>query len=161
MKILIAFFFTAALLLAQNIEITAIDFKADEKAGFSVFTGDVNIIKGANELNASKVVVYFDSDKKAKRYEAYEDVSFFIEEFVDGEVSRYKGTSQKLIYYPNEQRYEFYEAVDLYDLINKRNIKGDTVHVDMVTSKASVQGSKANPVKFTFETSENNETDNR
>jgi lipopolysaccharide export system protein LptA len=161
MKIIATFFFAALVLAAQNIEITAIDFKADEKAGFSVFTGDVNIIKGASELNASKVVVYFDADKKAKRYEAYEDVSFYIQELVNGEVSKYKGTSQKLIYYPNRQRYEFYEAVDLYDLINKRNIKGDTVHVDMATSKASVQGSKSNPVKFTFETSENNETDNR
>lgn len=144
---------------SANIEITAQNFKADEKAGFSVFSGNVNILKGSSELNASKVVVYFDAQKKAKRYEAYSDVSFYIEEVVKGELSKYRGTSQKLIYYPNEQKYEFYENVDLYDLINNRNIKGEVVEVDMQQSKASVTGDENNPVKFVFETSENNETD--
>ncbi len=156
MKILITFFICILPLFAQNIEITAENFEGDEKEGYSVFTGNVNVINAGNELNASKVTVFFDSDKNAKRYEAVGEVSFYI----DQEQSNYKGDCGRLVYFPRQSRYEFYEAVQLYDITNDRFISGREVHVDTVSGQARVAGSKDAPAKFIFETKENNATDN-
>ena len=151
MKILVSIFMVSAALFAQNIEITALNFKADEKEGFTEFTGSVNVIKGNSELNATKVIVFFDENRVAKRYEAYDNVSFYIEE----EESKFRGTSQKLFYYPQMQKYEFFVGVDIYDIVNRRTLQGDEVEVLLNEGKASVVGSEERPVKFIFEMDKN------
>ncbi|MGM0623265.1 MAG: LptA/OstA family protein [Campylobacterota bacterium] len=158
MKQLTILLLLSSVLFAQNIEITAQNFKADEKEGYTEFTGQVNIIDGSSELNASRVIVFFEDvegKKVAKRYEAYEDVSFYISE----DASKYRGTCQKLFYHPQRELYQFYIDVDLYDIINKRTVRGDEVEVDMQSGKAIVVGSEDKPVKFIFQTGDNNATD--
>jgi len=147
MKKIVVFLMMSAVLFAQNIEITALKFKADEKKGFTEFSGSVKITKGNSELNASKVILFFDENRVAKRYEAYGDVSFYIEE----KDSKYRGTSQKLFYYPSEERYHFFENVDVYDLINRRTLQGEEVEVSLTDGKANVIGNEKKPVKFIFE----------
>ncbi len=145
------------LLQAENIEITAQNFQADEQKGYTEFTGKVNILKQASELNASRVIVFFDENRTAKRYEAYGDVSFFIKE----NNSTYRGQSQELVFYPNENKYHFAKDVKLYDVINDRTIIGEQVDVDTKQGKADVKGSEQKPVKFIFEVNDGQKTDNQ
>ena len=63
---------------AQELKIISDNFKGDQSKGVSVFTGNVKVTKGTDELNASKVTIYTDAARKPIKYVAEGDVSFYI-----------------------------------------------------------------------------------
>ena len=67
-KVLVGLFFCSSLLFAQSetLVIDALDFKADDNKGISTFTGNVKIRMAEDKLNAQKVDVFFETDKKTK-----------------------------------------------------------------------------------------------
>ena len=79
MKIfIILVLFLTSFLNSQELQVKANKFSADEKAGVSIFEGDVNIIKGFDELNASKVTIFTNKKHQPTKYVASGDVSFKI-----------------------------------------------------------------------------------
>ena len=92
------------LIFANELRIKAKSFESDQKTGISVFSGDVNIIKGFDELNASKVTVYADENNKPIKFTANGNVSFKLKTQT-GE--NYSGVSQKAIYKPLTKEYFF------------------------------------------------------
>lgn len=143
--------FVISLLIAsawsEELKVISDNFKGDQQKGVSVFSGNVKMTKGFDELNASKVTIYTDSDKKPVKYVAEGDVSFYI---VTEMQERYKGKSQTAIYLPNESEYHFYKKVDLIRIDDFRRVKGDKVVVNTIYGQASAESANNEPVVMTF-----------
>ncbi|QOP41271.1 lipopolysaccharide transport periplasmic protein LptA [Sulfurimonas marina] len=143
---------------AEELQIKAKSFYADEKAGFSVFEGSVNIVKGYDELNASKVTVYIDKEKSPTKFIAEGDVSFKVKTKDD---VKYEGIAQKAIYLPNKKEYNFYKNVHLKQLGDKKEIKGDEVVLNISDNKAYAKGADKEPVIMIFEFKEETKEENK
>ncbi|MCK9491749.1 MAG: lipopolysaccharide transport periplasmic protein LptA [Sulfurimonas sp.] len=158
MKILMVLsLFLASSLISQELKIKADQFNGDEKSGISIFTGNVNIIRKNDELNATKVTVHTDSAHQPQKYIAVGNVSFHIE---TKEGSLYQGVAQKVIYMPNIKEYHFFTDVHLKQLNEKKEIIGDEVVLKTIEGKAYAKGAKKEPVIMIFkiENKENNAT---
>lgn len=140
-------------LYADELKVLSDNFRADQPKGVSVFTGKVMVTKGHDELNASKVTIYTDSNRKPTKMVAEGDVSFYI---LTESKEKYRGTSQRAVYLPNEKEYQFYTKVDLIRLDDFRRVKGDKVIVNTVHGHASAQSANNEPVMMIF-TIEDNE----
>lgn len=135
------------LLWSEELKVISDNFKGDQQKGISVFTGKVKITKGLDELNASKVTIYTDSEKKPIKYLAEGDVSFYI---VTEMNEKYRGKSQTAIYLPNANEYQFFQKVDLLRLDDYRRVKGDKVIVNTVAGNASAESANQEPVVMIF-----------
>lgn len=132
---------------AEELKVLSDNFRGDQPTGVSVFTGKVIVTKGADELNASKVTIYTDSNRKPIKMVAEGNVSFYI---VTALKERYRGKSQKAVYLPNEKVYEFYTKVDLLRLDDFRRVKGDKVIVNTLQGHASADSVNNEPVIMIF-----------
>lgn len=134
-------------LFAEKVEITSDSMKAEDLKKEVHFIGNAKIKKMDDWLHADKVIVYFDENNETKMYEATGLVTF---EFKN-EKSNYKGSADKVTYYPVKSNYILTGKAIIDDLVNKRHVDGDVITLDMLTGNAEVQGSKKKPVKFTFD----------
>lgn len=142
-------------LYAQELKVLSGNFRADEPKGASVFTGNVIVTKGADEMNASKVTIYTDSNRKPTKMVAEGNVSFYI---VTEQQEKYRGTSQRAIFLPNEKEYQFYTKVDLIRLDDFRRVKGDKVIVNTINGHASADSADNEPVMMIFTIQDTNTT---
>lgn len=146
--ILITVFFLTSFLFAQELQVKANKFNADEQAGISSFEGNVNIIKGNDELNASNVIVYTNKEHKPEKYVASGDVTFNLE---SKNGAKYKGIAQKVVYLPFKKEYHFYKDVHLKQVDEKKEIIGDEVILKVIEGKAYAKGEKSEPVIMIFD----------
>lgn len=148
MKLFLYFLiFSTSIFGAEELKVISEHFKGDQLKGISIFTGNVKVTKGHDELNATKVTIYTDKDRKPVKYVAEGDVSFYI---VTELKEYYKGKSQTAIYLPNENEYQFYKHVDLIRLDDYRRVKGDKVIVNTLQGNASAESSNNDPVIMIF-----------
>ncbi len=150
MKIIFIILITT-LLYANELQIKAKSFESDQSKGISTFLGDVNILKGGDELNASKVIIYTDEDNKPIKFVAEGNVSFIIET-QKGE--KYSGVSQKAIYKPLSKEYYFYDNVHITQLGEKNKIIGDEVIIKTIEGKAKAKSKTDKPVIMIFDLKE-------
>ncbi|MDH1975729.1 lipopolysaccharide transport periplasmic protein LptA [Aliarcobacter butzleri] len=150
-KYLIGTLFCSALLFAQSetLIIDAQDFQADDKKGISIFTGNVKIKMGEDKLNAQRVDVFFETDKKTNnktplRYEATGKADF---EIVTKD-KHYVGNGDKIIYSPQKEEYTIIGNGFIHEQNDDRKIYGDTIYVNQLNGEAKVKGSENKPVKF-------------
>jgi len=134
-------------LSADELKIKAKSFTSDQNTGISIFSGDVNIIKKNDELNASEVTIFMDKNKKPSKFIAIGNVSFALET-KDG--AKYQGVAGKVVYLPNKKEYNFYENVHLKQLNEKKEILGDEVILNTTDGKAYAKGLKKQPVIMIF-----------
>jgi len=149
MKRLLIFFmlFFTSNLLADYVDMKADHFYANDINNKAFFEGNARIKQNNNEINASKVTVYFNDQKKARKYEAEGDVKFDLTE----KDTHYKGEADKVTYAPKSSKYFFSGNVVLIDLTNNRTIKANTVDLDLKTGLADIKGKEKKPVHFIFE----------
>ncbi|MBU1658372.1 lipopolysaccharide transport periplasmic protein LptA [bacterium] len=143
-------FFTS-ILISDELKIKADLFNGDEKAGISTFEGNVNIIKGSDELNASKVTIYTDADHQPTKFVAKGNVSFYIK---TQQGPTYKGVSQEVIYLPQKKEYHFFKNVHLQQTDDRKEIIGDAVVLKTIEGKAYAKGAKSDPVIMIFKIKE-------
>nr|WP_269090710.1 lipopolysaccharide transport periplasmic protein LptA [Aliarcobacter butzleri] len=143
--------FCSTLLFAQSetLIIDAQDFQADDKKGISIFTGNVKIKMGEDKLNAQRVDVFFETDKKTNnktplRYEATGKADF---EIVTKD-KHYVGNGDKIIYSPQKEEYTIIGNGFIHEQNDDRKIYGDTIYVNQLNGEAKVKGSENKPVKF-------------
>ena len=141
------FLFLSFNLYADQVDIKAERFYADDISKIAYFEGDAQIKQGSNEFNASKIVVYFNKKKKATKYEAIGSVNFDI---IEKEI-HYQGEAKSITYLPNESKYYFFGGVVLRDLTNNRKIVAQSISMDLKTGLADIKGAKKQPVHFRFE----------
>lgn len=147
MRLIILTFILASSLMSLELKIKANQFNTDEKKGISVFDGKVNMIKANDELNASKVTVYTDKERKPTKFIAEGKVSFNLEA-EDG--TKYSGKAGKVIYKPKDKEYYFYDDVHLLQLGDKKEIIGEEVVLKMTEGKAYAKGVEDEPVIMIF-----------
>ena len=134
-------------LFAEKVEVTSDSMKAEDLKKEVHFIGDVTVKQLKSWLHGDKVIVYFDENNETKMYEAIGSVTF---EF-QNEESFYKGSADKVTYYPTSSQYILIGKAVIDDLINKRHVNGDEITLDMITGNANVKGNKKKPVKFIFD----------
>ena len=154
MKFILFTLLVLSLLQAKELKVKANSFTTDEKTGITVFTGDVNIIKGSDELNASVVTIYTDVNRKPIQYMAERNVSFHI--LTDDNAS-YEGKAQKVIYYPEQKEYHFFTNVHLKQLNDKKEISGEEIVLKVVQGEAFAKGAPKEPVIMIFNLQEEGE----
>jgi lipopolysaccharide export system protein LptA len=145
-------FFLIVSVQAEQLKIVAQNFESDDKKGVTVFRGDVRIIKGADELNASVVTIYTDAKRKPTRYEAEGNVSFFIK---TENRSSYRGKSERAVFIPSKKEYHFYKNVHIEQIDQKKEITGEEVVVSSTEGTASAKGGDTTPVMMTFDIQDN------
>ncbi len=133
--------------IAEELQVKAESFYADEKKGISVFTGHVNIIKGFDELNASKVTIYTNKTNQPIKFLMEGNSSFSIK---TKENSIYTGKAHKVIYFPKTKEYYFYKDVHLKQIDEKKEILGEEVVLKTIDGKAYAKGAKSEPVIMIF-----------
>lgn len=138
-------------LQAEQLKVVANSFNGDEKTGITVFKGNVKIVKGSDELNASAVSIYTDANRKPIRYEAKGNVSFYIK---TDKKSIYTGKAGKAVFVPAKREYHFYENVHIKQLDEKKEINGEEVVISTDEGKARAKGGETKPVIMTFEIEE-------
>ncbi|SFV68774.1 OstA family organic solvent tolerance protein [hydrothermal vent metagenome] len=153
-NILFLIIFLEVALFAQELQIKANSFSADGQKGLSLFSGHVQVKKGNDELNASKVIIYTDKKNKPTKFVAEGNVSFFIE---TKKADKYKGRADKVLFLPKERVYSFYGNVNLKQLNEKKEIIGDEVTLGLDSGRASAKGMKKEPVIMIFDIKENKE----
>jgi lipopolysaccharide export system protein LptA len=146
-KYISIFLYFSIILYADIVDITAEHFHADDITKVAYFEGNAHIKQGGNEFYSSKIVVYFNKKRKAKKYEASGGVKFDLTE----RGIHYVGSAQKIIYSPNKSKYYFYGDVVLEDLTNNRKISAQTISLDLKTGLADIKGAEQKPVHFIFE----------
>lgn len=147
-KIVFLAIFLVTALFAQELKVKAKLFTADQKSGISIFDGDVNIIRGSDELNASKVTIHTNTNQEPTKFIAEGGSSFYIKT-VDG--SLYSGKAQKVIYLPKEKEYSFFGDVHLKQLNEKKEIRGEEVVLKTTEGKAYAKGAQKEPVIMIFD----------
>lgn len=157
-KIIISIILLISIGFAEELQVKSKTFHADRKIGVSIFKGDVNIIKGTDELNATKVTIYTDKEEQPIKFVADGNASFHI---VTEDGSLYKGKSQKAIYLPNEKEYHFYEDVHLKQINEKKEIIGEEVILKTIEGKAYAKGAKKEPVIMIFNLPEDEKKDKK
>ncbi len=134
-------------IFADIVDIKADHFYASDISDEAYFEGNAQIKQGVNEFNASKIVVFFNSKRKATKYKASGLVKFDLTE----NNIHYRGQAGSVVYAPRSSKYHFSGNVVLEDLTNNRTIKAETVSLDLKTGLADIKGGKKKPVHFRFE----------
>ncbi|CAA6814878.1 MAG: OstA family organic solvent tolerance protein [uncultured Sulfurovum sp.] len=139
--------FNTSSLLADIVDIKANHFYANDINDEAYFEGNAKIKQGSNEFNASKITVFFNEKRKAKKYIATGNVKFDLTE----KKIHYVGQTASVTYSPENSKYLFVGDVILKDLTNNRVIKAESISLDLKTGLADIKGKKKKPVHFRFE----------
>ncbi len=139
-------------LSAQELKVVAQSFESDETKGITTFKGNVQMKKGVDELNASKIIIYTTKIREPKKFVAQGNVSFYIHTENN---DSYTGVAGKVEYTPKSKEYTFYKNVHLLQLNEHKEIHGEKVMVNLVDGKALAQGKKSEPVIMIFKIDSN------
>jgi len=149
LKLLVLIFLTGTL-WAEKVNVTSTSMTAEDLKKEVHFIGDAKAVQGKSWIHGDEIVVYFDENNETKMYEAIGTVTFEVER----ETSFYKGSADKVVYYPMKSTYVLTGHAIVDDTINKRHVNGDKITLDTITGNANVEGSKKKPVKFIFDIKE-------
>ena len=130
----------------MNIE--ADRFYVSQKERTSIFGGNVQIKMDQDELNATKVYVYFDLKNKPLKYQADGNVSFFVK---TEDNATYVGTCQSLVYTPKTKEYHFMKEVRIEEKVSKRTLNGEKILVNVGDNTAIVEGEQKKPIRITLD----------
>jgi len=131
----------------DEVRIEANIFEANELERLSIFSGDVRIYKGRDEINSSTVKIHFDKNNQPKKYEFIEDVSFNI--CIKDNI-QYLGKADKVHLFPNAKKYILSGSVKIRDIKTGRKIEGNRVSLDGKTGSARIIGGNKKPVIMSF-----------
>ncbi|EJF07219.1 hypothetical protein ThvES_00006950 [Thiovulum sp. ES] len=132
---------------SEEVRIEANIFEVNEKDKISIFSGEVKIRKGRDELNSSVLKIYFDEENQPERYEILNSVSFKIHL---KENSTYLGKAEKVNLFPKTDKYIFSKDVEIYEIETGRKIEGDNVSLDGESGSARIVGGSKKPVVMSF-----------
>ena len=135
-------------LFAEQVEVNADNFFADENKQISEFTGNVHIKKGAyDELFANKVIVYFDTKRQPIKYVATGNARAKIAM----KDKHYDGKGDTLTYEPATQTYTVTGNGHLHEVETDKNVYGEKIVVNQNSGTYNVNSDEKKPVKFIFQ----------
>ena len=149
MKKFLVFLAILGSLGAEQVEITADSFEADENAKVGNLVGNVMIKNGAYDtLWANHAKVVFDENKKPQKYIASGNTRFK----VMLKEKKYDGSGAELTYTPASEIYTLSGSAFLHEEETDKKLYGSKIIVDKKKGTYSVYSDKQKPVKFIFET---------
>ena len=131
----------------NEIRIEANIFEANEKERISIFSGNVRIYKGSDEINSSTVKISFDKNNQPSKYEFIDKVFFNIH---IKENMQYIGKADRVYLFPNTKKYIFSGSVQITEVTTERTIEGDKVSLNGQTGSVRIIGGKKKPVIMSF-----------
>lgn len=147
-KFAISFVFLSLLCLnANQIEVSANEFKGDELSGRSVLSGNVLVKRDKDILRSEKLVIYTDKKRQPIKFVATGNANF--ELFLKDKA--YKGKGDEFIYHAKSDSYEIKGNAFIEELTTKKRLYGNTIFVDRKKQTYSISGSKDKPARFIFE----------
>jgi len=154
-RLALVFALFMGILHAEQVEVTADEFFADENKLISTLTGNVVVKKGKDDtLTANKVDIYFNKDKQPIKYVATGNAKF------KGILKKnhYDGSGDVLTYEPNSNLYTLSGNAYLHEKENKRKVWGDTIIVNQNSGTYEVKSQKSGkkPAKFIFQIEDKN-----
>lgn len=144
---IILFLICTSISLAAQIEVKALNFYSDENKGESILSGNVEIIRGNDILNAQKLIIYTDKNRKPIRYEAMQDAKFKI--VLKGKT--YKGSGDKFIYSVANDTYEINGNAYINEIGSNQKLYGDRIIVDRRKNVYRVESKNKKPARFVFD----------
>lgn len=159
-KIIYSMFLIAALpffvghIFAEQVEVTADDFFADEIKLQSILTGNVHVKKGKfDTLNSDKITIYFDKEKQPTKYIATGNARFKI---LINE-NHYNGKGDVLTYEPATEVYTLKGNAWIEEVQTKREVFGDIITINQLDGKYEVNSDRSSktpdkkPAKLIFQ----------
>ncbi len=131
--------------IADVIDIVANHFKSIGNT--TTITGNVKITKGGDILDADKVVVFTDANRKPITYEATGNVRFTI---ITNDKRELKGKGNRLVYDVKKNEYRLYENAIVQETGKSNILKGDEIVLSGSGDYANVVGNKTIPARITF-----------
>jgi len=149
-------FFTTLIFANDKLIIDADSFESDDSKGITIFTGNVKLKMGKDKLNAYKLEIFMEANKKAKsntpfKYVASGNADFEI--YSNGKV--YKGKGNRVIYSPKKQEYTIIGNGYVKEEIEQRELFGETIFINQLTGNAKVKGTQNKPVRFIINVNNN------
>lgn len=146
---MVFFIFVVASLLKANetLIIDANKFEADDKKGYTLFTGDVKVKKANDELNSDKLEVYLkktNGKSEPTKYVATGNVTFKVK----SSDKVFEGKGNKLIYDVNSLKYTIIGNGYIKELNGDKTLYGDKIYLDQNSGEAKVEGKDNKPVRF-------------
>jgi lipopolysaccharide export system protein LptA len=138
--------FLCVLIRAEEVEITAKEFFADELKGIAVFTGSVAAKRGKDIMKGDKITILFTKNKEITKFEAKGNAYFYVK--LDNS-SAYTGEANEIVYIPAEGKYTLKGKAWAEDLTNSRKVIGELITFNEKTRFAEVNGDEK-PVKMIF-----------
>jgi len=157
-RIITLFFSLVIAAAAQQVEIKSLHWSADEKAGVTVFTGNVIITRNQDKMWADKVVVTADANQEVDRFDAEGNTAF---ELYLEDNRTFKGHSERFVYEPQKKLFTLTGNAMVEDVTNERKIYGEEIVLNEITKKAEVSGEVQKPVKVIFKLKEDNASADR
>ncbi len=145
---------------AEEVEVSADNFKANEIKRYGQFTGHVLVKKGKDTLKADKLIIRFNKKRKPVRYTARGHAS--IEVFIKNK--NYLGKAKELVYIPQTNTYKLQGNAYLEDKSTNKKIYGNNIIVNQNAGKYEVDSKGDEPVKLIFQIDDkklNNEQDSQ
>lgn len=146
-RIIFALCFVSFFALANQVEISAERFFADEKKGENVLSGNVVVKRDKDVLHANKLLVITNKKRKAVKYIATGNARFEI--VLQDKL--YKGSGDELIYDVNNDSYEIIGNAFVEEIESKKKVIGEKITIDRKQEMYSVISSEQKPAKFVFE----------
>ena len=135
---------------AQQVEVTAKRFEADQQKLVTKFFGNVVFKRGSDTIRSQKAYIHFNKDKKPIKFHAIGSVKFELSD----EGKQYKGHCDELIYYPKKKEYILIGNVYVEQQPDNRRIFADRATIDLISGNVDMEAKGEKPVKLIFEVEE-------
>jgi lipopolysaccharide export system protein LptA len=142
--------FIAIISYGANMQITSKHFEYNQTANISIFTGDVNVTKGTDNILSNKITLFLNKNKKLQKLVANGDVKFRVSD----KNATYVGKSNKLTFIAKDKKFIFEGDVHIKKVQDKQELFGNIVVINKKAGTANVLGEKNKPLKFIIKVDE-------
>lgn len=147
-KIVFLLLMFSSVLFAEQVEVTADNFFADEKNFYSDLKGNVVVKKGSYDtLWADNVRITFNDKKEPTKYVATGNAKFKV--LVNEK--HYNGNADELTYIPQKQIYIMTGKAFLHEEESDKKVYGDVIEVNQISGTYQVQSKDKKPVRMIFQ----------
>lgn len=147
-KIIFCVLLFCSQIFAEQVEVTADNFFADEKKLYSDLKGNVVVKKGSYDtLWADSARITFNEKKEATKYVAKGSAKFKV--LVSNK--HYDGNADELIYIPQKQIYIMNGNAFLHEEESDKKVYGETIEVNQNNGTYDVQSKDKKPVRMIFQ----------
>ncbi len=129
---------------AEQLTIDAKRIYSDEKRGTLTAEGNVHIVKEGDVLDANKVIIYANQEKKPFKMEAIGNVRFVV--FTEDK-RELKGKCNTLLYFIESKEYHLLGNAQVQEVGKPNFIKGQKIMLSNISGLADIQSDDNAPAR--------------